>query len=1144
MSDNSNEVMNFEQLYKKYLKDNDQLFRNYDYNTPLKEITPIEPLIFKDDFFPRNNIFKNIYNYNPRFNKKTNRNIPFNENNKNNLIDQMNDENNTNKFITPLKRNNKNNSNINSSFERDNALKEERKRKQLEYQKMLDEQIKEKKLRLIKEKEEERLKDELFFEQKMKLENEKYKQKNKNMNENKNYINLFSGELQIKPQIPQTCKNLSLERNIINKKEDKIGKNIQNKFIRNTLKKAKSQKYLEIMNKDTYFQNQNLKHIRNIPNLGEGETDIQENFVSKNKSLNKIFPQQQIPVEYLISESSQIPIQLLYSNNQNNIQYKDQNNYYSLNRQNQILSQNNLQIVNNMNYLQSQQTQQDLSLNNIQRQYYDDNGQKFNRISDLNSNPNISITPSNFSSSYGIPLKINQINSNLNPANFNNNNQNAKEILNMNINNQNYIEKIMEIFFHEQEKIVEGYKETIKKLKNERDEAIYRNRANEEKILALQKLQNDQEYLKKNLGYFPLKNNYQENMEKTLDSIMQKNEDLNENNENKYYINENENKKFEQSQNNNDIDNYDNINNSNISDSKLVSLITSSKLVKVNVNGNNKKLLETWKTDNKKENEKNNYNNCNIKEVIYKKNEFNNNNEKSIDNNGINNKENEKNRLSANDTNAFMEKINLINNIIFRPSDEIQKNSNENLININSKIKKSNDNSFIDELNIKKNKEEIININKDKKEINNKRVNNDKKQINNKININNKRNISNNYINNDKEKINKYNNYNYYENNNLNHIKDSGLKFQNSSKNKNFILNNVHNAVMKNLDNNLTYSTQIKERIEEEKRKQLEKINNKLNKIDIIPEIEKDDNEKVKENGLIQNKVDEEKKKIYQNYSFKNVNCSSSKQIKKNDNLNPSIKNIDNNLQISKSQKNCSIFVSKHITNKSDIVFVNNEEEQEKGKNTNKNKSINNQEEINNSPNLDSPKNNNKNDINKNENNILKKEKKITDRSNIFEDNNNILSNNKQLDKKESKNIKKYNILNTNINDFYFKKNYNIKKNKNNLIKLSKHNNISQNNLTEEKISSHKNLKDEFPKKNKVQIKNSIENYDKYKKYLHNEILNTSEKNIIIKNNKFNKQNYNKENKYSYLDDDEQLEDEKFFNKVSEFTKIALNQLK
>ena len=71
---------------------------------------------------------------------------------------------------------------------------------------------------------------------------------------------------------------------------------------------------------------------------------------------------------------------------------------------------------------------------------------------------------------------------------------------------------------------------SIEELKNERDEAIYRNKASEEKLLALQKMQNDQELLEKNLGYFPLKNGYQQNMERTLDSIMQKNE-------NEYYNN-------------------------------------------------------------------------------------------------------------------------------------------------------------------------------------------------------------------------------------------------------------------------------------------------------------------------------------------------------------------------------------------------------------------------------------------------------------------------------------------------------------------------------------------------------------------------------------------------------------------------------
>ena len=247
-----------------------------------------------------------------------------------------------------------------------------------------------------------------------------------------------------------------------------------------------------------------------------------------------------------------------------------------------------------------------------------------NPSSELGSNTNISINPSNYPTSYQIPFNNNLMNSSPNPVNFNNS-QNINELLNMNINNQNnYFGKIMEIFFHEQERIIESYKETIEKLKLERDEAIYKNKANEEKILALQKMQNDQEILEKNLGYYPLKNNYQQNMEKTLDSIMQKNEDINDN------------KKEDQSLNNN---------NSNISDSKLASLITSTKFVKVNPNNDTKHLLETWKKDEKleNENETEEKNKNNIKQKF---------------------------KFNGMETNAFMKKINLINNKILEPQDK------------------------------------------------------------------------------------------------------------------------------------------------------------------------------------------------------------------------------------------------------------------------------------------------------------------------------------------------------------------------------------------------------------------------------------------------------------------------------------------
>ena len=163
MSNNPNEVNNFEQLMFKYLKDKDQMLNNYDYQTPLKEISPIEPLIFQNDILPRNNQFDmNMQNFNPRFEKDIN--IPNNLSNRSDYIG-MNDNN---KFITPSKPNNKNSSNINSfinsSIEREKALKEEKKKKQMEYQKMLDEQIKEKRLRQQKEKEK-RLQEELLYEE-------------------------------------------------------------------------------------------------------------------------------------------------------------------------------------------------------------------------------------------------------------------------------------------------------------------------------------------------------------------------------------------------------------------------------------------------------------------------------------------------------------------------------------------------------------------------------------------------------------------------------------------------------------------------------------------------------------------------------------------------------------------------------------------------------------------------------------------------------------------------------------------------------------------------------------------------------------------------------------------------------------------
>ena len=518
-----------------------------------------------------------------------------------------------------------------------------------------------------------------------------------------------------------------------------------------------------------------------------------------------------------------------------------------------------------------------------------------------------------------------------------------------------------------------------------------------------------------------------------------------------------------------------------------------------------------------------------------------------------------------------MEKINLINNKILEPQDEPQNYLNDNNISIISKTQKNDDKSFANEISNRNDKIEISNINNDKEEINN----------------------------------------------NNNSIRDSDLstrKFVVELQSKDFVLNNVHNPIMQNLDNNVSYSTQIKERMEEKNKNYIKK--NLNNKIDVISE---------KESNLSHNFDNDEKKEKYQNYAFKQINCSNSKNNNNIHDINsikfiPGLKNIDNNMTVSNSKKNYSLLVSKHINsndNNDDIIqekikeknsfnnitSINNEEENINN-NTNK-RNIEDQsqeieEEINDLPNQDSPRNNNNKiaqiiDIEKNPNinnnqidenkgdkidnisnskKIDKKDEEIMDRLNFFEDDN-ILTDKIKLSKKESKN-NKFNNINLEINDSFLKENNSkIKNNKNNINEISKHSNRPPSDLTGEKISSLNNLYDQFVKKKKDQLNetnNSITNNNNINNNninnnmvnnsLLNESLNTFTQNLNkkwkdlsnkdINNIKSNReQHYNIDNTYdnninnnfSYLDDDK-LEDEKIFDKVNQFTRVALNELK
>jgi len=361
-------------------------------------------------------------------------------------------------------------------------------------------------------------------------------------------------------------------------------------------------------------------------------SDINEEQDSQKMINNFIYEQQTTPptIENLVLTSNQNPI---FNYNRINPQgyYKTQNYYYPNNKINSQI-QPNYFISENLNPYMTQ------------NKPFDHQQKIQNSLSEVPTN--LSVSPINYQN----PININRmmtsspniINNNLSQSNyFGNSNNNINIVTNMSnidinrIPNQNVLSKMMEIFLKEQNKIIESYKETIRQLKNERDEALIKNRANEEKLLALQNIQNFQKKISEKYDYYPFKDDYKEDLDNFLNTI-QKNE-LNINN---------------QEESNNNI--------SMMSNSKLPPLITSTKLVKPNPKED---ILETWKKEEKNDKIENG---------------------KKLEFNGM-------------DTNYMMNKISQIKNTILENSNirSINKNDKDNkcMINISSISKTNEDKS-------------------------------------------------------------------------------------------------------------------------------------------------------------------------------------------------------------------------------------------------------------------------------------------------------------------------------------------------------------------------------------------------------------------------------------------------------------------
>ena len=617
---NNNQIKNYEQLQREYFKQADyqNYMKNYDFNAPVEEIAPLEPLDFNFDKKPNN------YN-------------------------GLNGANNNDK------------SSYFDYFNREKDIeKEKEKKKQIEYKKQLEEQILENKIRKEKEKEKRRQED-IIYEQKMKEERIRFQQEEEQEKlKKKNMYNNFFNDNQ-NNQISNGNANYNkeeLEQELFNSHPglEKIMKNI-------------NKPNEEINNSPYQLNNSNNNQNFNNNNNNLYNTNFSNNFQNPNFYNNN---------QQFITSQNNFQNQNRYINNSQN-NYSNQNQYQSaLTEPNNIISSPSkpTKILNNKYYISNNIPQNQLNSNNISQEhnYYQNNNvklphtpqtQKVNSINFSKQNIDTSFNTQNPNQNYQFTqpnqimntsspnIKMNMsnniptYNTNFNNNQFNNPNYNTNMNMNNNLNYPPILEKIFD-FFKEQVRIIQDYKTRIDQLQNERDQAIFQNKANEEKILAMERIKEQQDKMEKNFGNLPYYQGIKNNMEQTISTLLEKDESMIRKNKiNNVNNNEINNlikditykSKYENQDNNINIIN-NNINNNtsflnkdinkqfqenkieesnilNIDDNDITyssyyehnespnPLITSTKLVKQN---GEKKLMETWVKDDNMSNFINNQN--------------------------------------------------------------------------------------------------------------------------------------------------------------------------------------------------------------------------------------------------------------------------------------------------------------------------------------------------------------------------------------------------------------------------------------------------------------------------------------------------------------------------------------------------------
>ena len=706
-------IDNYDDLQKEYMKHAQikDYYKKIDYSTPIKEIEPLAPLD------------SNFFSKNPSLIESKQQQPP--------------------QYI--------------NNYSREKELEKERNRqKQLEYQNFLKQQIEDKKRRKQQE-EASRRQEELKYEQKFNMQLHQNQMRNSNGANNKlnkeTKMEAMKELLNDHPNLEGILKKINLpntqstsnptnelikSNNNMIPSNERLNVNVSNQLYSNI------NDYNDINVNKSYYTNPNININQQLPRDNNNNNNNDYSMYYNNEHNNNIHqlrtPQHQQQQKQYI----QSPQRMNYSspNVLNDIALAQQMNNINMGSiplTNVSMSNNNICRISNNMLEQQHQSQYNRPTTPIYN-----NNCAIPSVAMSSPNVNISAMMNNVNNGYNTNVSSANYYQPVQPPQMSNPYQYPQ-----------ILDKMLDFVLQEQVKIINDYKETIEQLKNERDQAIYLNRANEEKIQALQRIQDKQAMIENKFGYSPFDQQYQDTLEEKLNHMMERSD-----------VNMNMNIKKNNNNSNNDIMDYNGQHPGIINykskyeerfeqtgDNFKGSLMGSTKFVKQT---GQKKLLETWINDdevNMNLDEEFKYHNNNNNNVNAKYNMYNNNSKfHSNNNNNYHNVNNIPTNVNINDISEIVKKDN-------------KSDSGDDDVN----------NNYIDDLNINKSIQQEL---KPKQNVN---VN----VIKNKIMLNKDNNVDN-YNIDDNVNIDEHNQHN-----------DNNIKLNNNNNNNgksdNFVIENNNN---------------------------------------------------------------------------------------------------------------------------------------------------------------------------------------------------------------------------------------------------------------------------------------------------------------------------------------------------------------